>query len=56
MFRGLLFAFGAAIVACTLMYFVSGRARYLTWAGRIFLAGLATGVAFFVVLLIKRLI
>jgi len=56
MFRGLLFAFGAGIVVCVLAYFVSGQARYLKWAGRIFLLGLGTGVAFFSILLIKRLI
>jgi len=56
MLRGLLFAFGAGIVVCVLAYFVSGQARYLKWAGRIFLLGLGTGVAFFSILLIKRLI
>jgi len=56
MFRGLLFAFGAVIVVCALLYFISGRTRYLAWASRLFLAGLGTGVVFFAVLLIKRLI
>ena len=56
MFRGLLFAFGAGVVVCVLAYFVSGQARYLKWAGRIFLFGLGTGVAFFCILLVKRLI
>lgn len=56
MFRGLLFAFGAGVVFCVLAYFVSGQARYLKWAGRIFLLGLGAGVAFFSILLIKRLI
>ncbi len=56
MFRGLLFALGAAILACVLLYFISGRPHYLTWASRLFLAGLGSGVVFFAVLLIKRLI
>ena len=56
MFRGLLFAFGAGVVVCAVLYFVSGRARYLTWASRLFLVGLGTGVVFFAILLIKRLI
>ena len=56
MFRGLLFAFGAGVVACVLAYFVSGQTRYLKWAGRIFLLGLGTGVAFFSILFVKRLI
>jgi len=56
MFRGLLFVLGAAIGACVLLYFWSGRRQYLTWASRLFLAGLGTGVIFFAVLLIKRLV
>jgi hypothetical protein len=56
MFRALLFALGAGIVVCVLLYFVSGRAGYLTWARRLFLSGLGLGVVFFTVLLIKRLI
>jgi hypothetical protein len=56
MFRGLLFAFGAAIATCVALYFISRQTRYLTWARRIFLGGLGAGVAFFAVLLVKRLI
>jgi len=55
MFRGLLFASGAGIVVCVLLYFISGRTRYLTWARRLFLSGVALGVVFFAVLLVKRL-
>ncbi len=56
MFRALLFAFGGAIVVCVGLYWVRGQVRYLVLARRIFLAGLGAGVAFFAVLLIKRLI
>lgn len=56
MFRGLLFAFGAGVVICVVAYFVSGQARYLKWGARIFLLGLASGVVFFSILLVKRLI
>jgi len=56
MFRGLLFALGAAITICVALYFASGRRRYLSWASRLFLAGLGTGLLFFAVLLAKRLI
>ncbi len=56
MFRGLLFVLGVAIALCVLLYFLSGRTRYLSWAGRLFLAGVGAGVVFFAVLLVKRLI
>jgi ABC-type Fe3+-siderophore transport system permease subunit len=56
MFRGLLFAFGIGIAILVVAYFITGRARYLAWARRMFLAGLAVGVLFFAVLLLKRLI
>jgi hypothetical protein len=56
MFRGLLFALGAGIVACVSLYFLSGKRGYLRWAGRLLLGGLGLGVLFFAVLLIKRLI
>jgi hypothetical protein len=56
MFRGLLFALGAAIAVCVALYFISGRARYLSWARRLLAGGLAAGVLFFAVLFIKRLI
>jgi hypothetical protein len=56
MFRGLLFVFGAAVTVCVVLYFVSGHARYLAWARRIFVTGLGAGVVFFAVLLLKRLI
>ena len=56
MFRALLFVFGALIVGCVVMYFTSGRQRYLLWARGLLLGGLAAGVVFSLVLLIKRLI
>jgi hypothetical protein len=56
MFRGLLFVLGAAIAICVGLYFLSGQTRYLSWARRLFVGGLAAGVFFFAVLLIKRLI
>jgi len=56
MFRALLFVFGAVVTLCVLAYFTSGQARYLRWAGRLFLLGLGIGVAFFSILLVKRLI
>jgi hypothetical protein len=56
MFRVLLYALGAAIAACVALYFLSGQARYLSWARRIFAAGLAAGVLLFAVLIVKRLI
>lgn len=56
MFRGLLFLLGAAIVGCGALFLLTGRQAYLVWARRLFLAGLAAGVLFFTVLLIKRLI
>jgi hypothetical protein len=56
MFRGFLFVLGAAIVVCAAMYFVTGRTRYLAWSRSLLLAGLGTGVVFFVILLLKRLI
>ena len=56
MFRALLFLVGAAIIGCVLAYFVTGKPRYLSWAGRTLLAGLGAGVVFFAVLLVKRLI
>jgi len=56
MYRALLLAFGAAILVLVLLYFASGKPRYLSWARRTLLAGLAVGVVFFAVLLVKRLI
>lgn len=56
MFRLLLYACGAAIGACVLLYFATGRTRYVTAARRLFLAALAVGVVFFATLLVKRLI
>ncbi len=56
MFRVLLFALGAVIAACVGAYFISGRQRYLSWAWRLFAGGLAAGVFFFAVLIVKRLI
>ena len=45
MFRLVLVLFGAAVVACTGMYFFSGRASWLRLARRILLVGLGAGVA-----------
>ncbi len=56
MFRFLWLALGAATVACVALYFVSGRPRYLRWGRGLFFVSLATGVFFFTVLLVKRLI
>jgi hypothetical protein len=56
MFRVLLFALGAAIAACVALYFLTSRARYLAWARGLFVTGLAAGVLFFAVLIVKRLI
>jgi hypothetical protein len=56
MFRLLLFAFGAAVVVCVVLYFATGQARYVLWARRILLAGLVAGLAFFALLIIKRLV
>jgi hypothetical protein len=56
MFRVLLFALGAAIAGCVAAYFISGRARYLSWAWRLLAGSLAAGVLFFAVLIVKRLI
>ena len=56
MFRGLLFVLGAAIAICVALYFLTAQPRYLSWARRLFAAGLAAGALFFAVLIIKRLI
>jgi hypothetical protein len=56
MFRLFLFALGAVIAVCVAAYFVSGRQRYLSWAWRLFAGGLAAGVFFFAILIVKRLI
>jgi hypothetical protein len=56
MFRAALGLLGLAITVLVGLYFLSGKPRYLLWARRLFLAGLALGALFFVVLLIKRLI
>ena len=56
MFRLALFALGAAIVGCVVAYLVTGRRQYLSWAWRLLAGGLAAGVFFFAILLIKRLI
>ena len=56
MFRALLFLLGAAIIIGVALYFRTGRRRYLSWSGWLLAGGLASGVFFFTVLLIKRLI
>jgi hypothetical protein len=56
MFRGLLFALGAGIVACVGTYFVTGKRGWLRWAWQLLLGALGLGVLFFAVLLVKRLI
>jgi hypothetical protein len=56
MFRVLLLLTGVAIAVLVALYFLSGQVRYLSWARRLFVAGLGLGVVFFVVLTIKRLI
>ena len=56
MFRGLLFVLGAAIIAGVALYFSTGRRRYLSWSGWLLAGGLAAGVFFFAILIIKRLI
>jgi hypothetical protein len=56
MFRVLLLLTGVVIAVLVALYFLSGQVRYLSWARRLFIAGLALGVLFFVVLTIKRLI
>jgi hypothetical protein len=54
MFRVLLLLYGIAIGALVALFFFTRRPRYLSWARRLLLAGLAAGVAFFALLLVKR--
>ena len=56
MWRLIIFVFGAAVLALVGAYFWSGKPWCLQWARRLFLTGLSVGLAFFVVLLLSRLL
>ena len=55
-FRLLLVVFGLLVAFFAVRYVVTGRRQYLRWALRLLAAVLVSGVVFFAVLLITRLV
>jgi hypothetical protein len=55
-FRVLLAVFGIAVVFLAARYVVTGQRLYLRWALRLLGVALASGVVFFAVLLVSRLV
>jgi 1,4-dihydroxy-2-naphthoate octaprenyltransferase len=55
-FRALLLLFAIAVTASAVAYLYTGNRKYLRWAGRLLMAGLAAGLLFFVGLTIERLL
>ncbi len=53
-FRVLLLVFAAAVIACAVLYLLTGQRKYLRWAGSVFGVGLGAAVLFFAVLLVQR--
>jgi hypothetical protein len=55
-FRVLLAVFGIAVAFLAARYVVTGQRLYLRWALRLLGVALASGVVFFAVLLVSRLV
>jgi len=53
-FRVLLLVFALAVAGSAGLYLLRGDRKYLRWAGQLFVAGIATALVFFAVLLIER--
>jgi hypothetical protein len=55
-FRVLLAVFGVAVALLAIRYVLTGQRQYLRWALRLLGAFLVSGVVFFAVLLVSRLV
>ncbi|HEX4583288.1 MAG TPA: hypothetical protein VH183_00550 [Burkholderiaceae bacterium] len=55
-FRLLVVVFALAVAFLAIRYAVTGQRQYLSWALRLLGAGLTSGVVFFAVLLVSRLV
>lgn len=55
-FRVLLVLFGVSVTLLAIRFVVSGERRYLRWALRLLGAALVSGLVFFGVLLVARLV
>jgi len=56
LFRALLLLFAVAVCVCVAAFLVTGDRKYLRWAGTLFKIAVASGLLFFAVLLIERLV